>query len=78
MNQLRDARPIANPISRQCGNRHAHSNDQRRRVFSCLKDIASREANECILNVMDSAEILCVFDADDVETNVFRIDVVVP
>lgn len=78
MNQLRNAFPIANPIARLCVNRLAHLNDQKRRVFSCLKDTASREANECIFNVLDSTEILSVFDADDVETNVFGIDIMVP
>jgi len=78
MNQLRNAFPIANPIARLCVNRLAHLNDQKRRVFSCLKDTSSREANECIFNVLDSTEILSVFDADDVETNVFGIDIMVP
>jgi hypothetical protein len=78
MNQLRNACPIANPIARLCVNQLAHLNDQKRRVFSCLKDTASREANECIFNVMDSPEILSVFDADDIETNVFGIDIMVP
>jgi len=78
MNQLRNVCPIANPIGRQCVNRLAHWNDQKRRVFSCLKDTASREANECIFNVMDSTEIFGVFDADDVETNVLGIDIMVP